>query len=79
QAPPTDPRRARMQKQMKFFLPMMGLMFYAMPAGFTLYFVMSSLYSFLEVRAVRFWLVRKGVIDPPEKRSKGPKVTVEKA
>jgi YidC/Oxa1 family membrane protein insertase len=60
----TDPQQAKMQKQMAFIMPLMGIFFYNMPAGFTLYFVASSIYSFAESRLVKWWLIRKGLIDP---------------
>ncbi len=64
QPKPTDPQQAKMQRQMSFILPIMGVLFYAMPAGFTLYFVVSSIYSFIETRLVKFWLIKTGRIEP---------------
>jgi len=63
QTKPTDEQQARMQKQMAIIMPLMGLFFYAMPSGFTLYFVVSSVYSFFESRTVKWWLVKTGRIE----------------
>lgn len=59
----TDPQQAKMQKQMLFIMPVMGLFFYAMPAGFTLYFVASSIYSMIEIHSVKAYLYKKGLIE----------------
>lgn len=63
QPKPSDEQQARMQKQMAIIMPLMGLFFYAMPAGFTLYFVVSSVFSFAESRLVKYWLVKTGRIE----------------
>ncbi len=60
----TDPQQANMQRQMKFVMVLMGLFWYSMPAGFVLYFVTSSLYTLVESRLVKFFLLKKGLIDP---------------
>ena len=51
---------------------MMGIFFYAMPAGFVLYFVASIIFSFIESASVRRYLYAKGVIDDPRGTAASP-------
>lgn len=48
-----DPKQAEMQKMMKFFLPIMALLFYTLPSGLLLYFVMSTAVGILEQLYIR--------------------------
>jgi len=46
--PPTTPEAETQQKMMKYMMIFMGVMFYKVPAGLSLYFITSSLWSICE-------------------------------
>lgn len=46
--PPTTPEAEMQQKTMKYMMMFMGVMFYKVPAGLSLYFITSSLWSISE-------------------------------
>jgi len=46
--PPTTPEAEMQQKTMKYMMIFMGVMFYKVPAGLSLYFITSSLWSICE-------------------------------
>ncbi|MCC6573264.1 MAG: membrane protein insertase YidC [Planctomycetes bacterium] len=71
QPKPDDPQQAAMQRQMGCIFPIMGLMFYAYASGFALYFIVSSIYSLVETRTIKWWLVKTGVMEPPKARLAG--------
>jgi|GEM_PF-2127051 len=63
----TDPQQAQAQKMTRIVFFIFPFMWYAMPAGFMLYFVVSSIYTQIESRLVKLYLIKKGVIDKDEK------------
>jgi len=53
---PTDPQQARMQKMMRWFLVIMGIMLYSYPAGLALYMITSSSLGLFEIKVIKkFW------------------------
>jgi YidC/Oxa1 family membrane protein insertase len=70
QPKPDDPQQAAMQKNMAFIFPIMGLMFYGFAAGFSFYFIISSLYSIAESKLVKRSLIKQGVVPDPKKKPK---------
>lgn len=62
----TDPQQAQAQKMTRIIFFIFPLMWYAMPAGFMLYFVASSIYTQIESRLVKLYLIKKGIIDKDE-------------
>jgi len=66
QPKPDDPQQAAMQKQMGFIFPIMGMMFYSFASGFALYFIVSSVYSLIETKLIKRYLLAKGIVDPPK-------------
>jgi YidC/Oxa1 family membrane protein insertase len=70
QPKPDDPQQAAMQKNMAFIFPIMGLMFYGFAAGFSFYFIISSLYSIAESKLVKRSLIKQGVVPDPKLKPK---------
>jgi len=53
---PTDPQQARMQKMMRWFLVVMGVILYNYPAGLALYMITSSSLGLFEIKVIKkFW------------------------
>jgi YidC/Oxa1 family membrane protein insertase len=50
---PTDPQQARMQKMMRWFLVIMGVMLYSYPAGLALYMITSSSLGLFEIMVIK--------------------------
>ncbi len=63
-----DPQQQAIQKQMGCIFPLMGLFFYSYAAGFSLYFIFSSIYSLCESRLIKHNLRKKGILPPHEKK-----------
>jgi YidC/Oxa1 family membrane protein insertase len=75
QPKPDDPQQAAMQKNMAFIFPIMGLMFYGYAAGFSFYFIISSLYSIAESKLVKRSLIKQGVVPDPKLKPKVDETT----
>jgi YidC/Oxa1 family membrane protein insertase len=50
--PPTDEQQEMQQSMMKYMMVFMGLMFYKIPAGLSLYFIASSLWGIIERKTI---------------------------
>ena len=50
---PTDEQQARMQKMMRWFLVVMGIMLYSYPAGLALYMITSSSLGLFEIKVIK--------------------------
>lgn len=68
QPKPEDPQQASMQKNMAFIFPIMGLFFYGFAAGFSFYFIFSSLYSIGESKLIKHNLRKQGVLPPKDEK-----------
>ncbi|MBZ0135878.1 MAG: YidC/Oxa1 family insertase periplasmic-domain containing protein [Planctomycetes bacterium] len=65
-----DPQQAAMQRNMAFIFPLMGLFFYGFAAGFSFYFIISSIYSIAESKLIKRNLVKAGITPDPKKKPK---------
>lgn len=70
QPKPDDPQQAAMQRNMAFIFPLMGLFFYGFAAGFSFYFIISSLYSIAESKLIKRNLIKQGVMPDPKNKPK---------
>jgi YidC/Oxa1 family membrane protein insertase len=50
--PPTDDQSRMQRKMMQFMMPLMGLMFFKVPSGLCLYFIVSTIWGLLERRFI---------------------------
>lgn len=65
-----DPQQASMQRNMAFIFPLMGLFFYGFAAGFSFYFIISSIYSISESKLIKRNLIKAGIMPDPKKKPK---------
>ena len=65
-----DPQQAAMQRNMAFIFPLMGLFFYGFAAGFSFYFIISSIYSISESKLIKRNLIKAGIMPDPKKKPK---------
>lgn len=70
QPKPDDPQQAAMQRNMAFIFPLMGLFFYGFAAGFSFYFIISSVYSICESKLIKRNLIKAGITPDPKKKPK---------
>jgi len=69
--PPTDDQQAANQKVMKFMMIFIGLLFFRVPSGLCLYFIVSSMWGIAERKLLP--PPTKGETPPPEKKKKEKK------